>query len=280
MPAKQEILRVPEPTIQIPQHIVVGKDWGGADLHFHTRDVLGREGTVFEEAARKGIIFAITEHDYNGNFDLVGDLAQLYGLEEKFIAGAEITVLANNFPVHLLIYFPDISCVPSERVYRDNFTRGVAARDAIKAIHEMGGFAVWPHATSPATISAGRRYLEETRSGEPLYRADGLEVLNASPAGRTGLINAKIVFEEGGYAAVGGSDGRDPKHLGFCLTRFPGRSKEEFIKALKEQRTVAQGSFLPMTDTFGIATRQVSTFAIRTGEIINGIIGGKTNGGK
>ncbi|MDP3988223.1 MAG: PHP-associated domain-containing protein [Candidatus Levybacteria bacterium] len=277
MIAKQEALIMPQGNIiQIPQDVLVEDNWGVLDSHIHLRDTLGDMSTMFQEIKNRGMVSAFTEHDNNENFELVWKLATEFGIEDQIMAGVEITVLAGNHPAHLLIYFPDKSCVPSEQNYELNFGRGTDSKKAIEAIHRMGGFCIWPHPTSPLTFSVGEGYLNNTLKDPDIRRADGLEVLNPTPAGKMALAKARAFYEKGGFGgAVGGSDGRKIEHLGHCQTRFPGRTKEDFIKALREGKTVAQGSFYSLDEIIDLAGKQATTVFHRGVEMLGRIYAGQ-----
>lgn len=264
--------------IQVPEEIVVGQDWGRADLHLHTRDAGTNIEAFFQKAKELDFqIIAITEHDNNGNFDLIWRLGQNYGV--GVLAGAEITVFTPN-PAHLLIYFPHKSCVPqNQRTYDQYFARGVSARTAIEGIHEMGGICILPHPRSALTFSFGLRSLAELhRQRSKNFFTDGIEVLNPTLAGYVALGGAKELFKKGGFGgAVGGSDGRLPDQLGTCRTRFSGRTIEDLIKALRTDQTVAEGTFYTLDKTLEVAKKQAETIIYRAGEMLQ-FVGGKQNG--
>lgn len=280
MAVKQETLIIPERKImQIPQGVKVGKNWGRADLHYHVRDVGGDIEKAFETAREKGIIIAITEHDNIENFPAAWSLAQKLGMENQVLLGAEVTLLVQGdlpFPTlaHFLIYFPDPNNVPSKKVYDSCFGWGKDAKKAMQVLHQMEGFGVLAHPTSPLTFSAGRRSIQRNLEDPDITKPDGLEVLNATFAGQTALPNARTLFETGKFSAFGGSDGRDPEQLGYCQTRFPGRTKEDLIKAVRNRETVAQGSFYTLDQMAPVAGKQIVTMGVRAAEIVNSLFGG------
>lgn len=238
--------------IRIPENASVDKTWQKADLHLHALDTHDEDGitdyasrvnSFLGVAEQKGLqIVAFTEHDNNQNFDLVWRI----GRESKIqvIAGAEITVRVSRFKLaHLLIYFPDRDCVPSQKVYDAYFARGKNAWRAIKGIHEMDGFCIVPHPMSPLTVSFGKNDLKsiQQRKTETLF-IDGFEILNPTPAGLVARPRIITLFEQGNLGgAVGGSDGRLQEHTGFAYTRFNGETVKDFIHCLCTGQTVAEG---------------------------------------
>jgi predicted metal-dependent phosphoesterase TrpH len=71
----------------------------------------------------------------------------------------------------------------------------------------------------------------------------GIEVLNASLAGRASRPHALRFAEQHGLAAVGSSDAHMLAMVGLCRTRFPGTSPDELRHALETATTVAEGRF-------------------------------------
>ncbi|MFH1832721.1 MAG: hypothetical protein ABH816_00950 [Candidatus Levyibacteriota bacterium] len=272
MAVKQETLIVPErKTLQIPEGVVVDETWGIGDLHLHVRDVGGEIEEIFERARENGMVFAVTEHDNRQNFDLVWELAEKHGIENQVLAGVEATLLIPGqiSPAHVLIYFPDKSCVPNTKVYNEYFGRGKNLFTAAKAIHEMGGFSVLAHPTSPLTFSAGFRSVQRSFDDPTIVQPDGIEVLNATLAGQTALANALALFATGKFSAFGGSDGRESGQLGYCQTRFPGKTKKDLVETVRKKETVAQGNFYDLGQMVPVASRQVTTIFVRTGEMVS-----------
>src|SRR5262249_4947140 len=69
----------------------------------------------------------------------------------------------------------------------------------------------------------------------------GMEVLNASPAGRPSRAPALQFVHANGIASVGGSDAHMLRAVGLARTRFPGHRLAELRHAIDTSATRAEG---------------------------------------
>ena len=107
-----------------------------------------------------------------------------------------------------------------------------------------------PHPMSWLTRSIGyrglRRIAEEERDD---VTVEGLEVLNPTLAGR--VIYEKVLtmnHNRWHLAELGGSDAHSLEFIGSGHTLYPGKTADDFRRALKERTTQAGGRFLDLED--------------------------------
>jgi predicted metal-dependent phosphoesterase TrpH len=107
-------------------------------------------------------------------------------------------------------------------------------------VRAHGGLCLAPHPFTRWTYSLnGRSMLAAAGRG----LIDGVEVLNASPAGRASQVRAVRFVDEHGLAAVGGSDAHTLAVVGLARTRFHGRSPLDLRRAIAGRSTFAEGRF-------------------------------------
>lgn len=218
---------------------------GFADLHIHSTYSDGLQSPAellgWAEAQPWLDLIAVTDHDA-----LDGGLA----LREAWargryrvgvIVGVEITTLEG----HLLCY--DIERpIPSWRPLGWTLAQ----------VHAQGGFALIAHPGSPLTRSVGARGMARClRAADPAARPDGVELINASLAGR--VIYPRVVARNRQWRlpATGGSDAHDAAYVGSAGTFFPGTSAADFRRALRTGQTVPGGRFWSRRDYRAMAGR-------------------------
>ena len=211
---------------------------GQADLHMHSSvgDGLAsvRQILDYVEANTDLDLIAITDHD-----DVRGALEarEMAAGRVGVITGTEITTRQG----HLLAY--DV-----ERRYR--MFRSL--RDSIAEVHDDGGWVVVPHPLSWLTLSAGHGALcKLVGCGDPRLTPDAIELFNPSIAGRVAHRRAAALNRRTlNLAETGGSDAHHLQHIGTARTLFPGRTPDDFRRAIRERTTVPRGSFWPIRDHF------------------------------
>ena len=208
---------------------------GRADLHVHTDagDGMASAEEVLLRAARAGLdIVAVTDHD-----DLRGGLraqeaAARSGSAVRVIPGVELTTRGG----HLLALFPGAGAgnptpdVPPLR----------SLAWTIAAVHAQGGVAIVAHPMALVPLSAGRRALDRLLAGPAESRPDGIELANPTPPARRRGAAARRRNRAWGLAETGGSDAHFPETIGAALTRFPGRTIDDLVRALAIGATVAE----------------------------------------
>jgi predicted metal-dependent phosphoesterase TrpH len=202
---------------------------GRADLHLHT---LASDGMMSAVALVDHVehgtdldVIAITDHDEIGAALVARERAAALGYRVEVVAGVEVTTREG----HLLALFLE---------ERPPALRGAAqTADWVRA---HGGLCVAPHPFSRWTHSLGKRTMLELTRHELL---DGIEVRNASPAGRESRPAALLFAAAHGLAVVGGSDAHTLAVVGLARTRFAGRDGGSLRRALEERSTLAEGRF-------------------------------------
>lgn len=203
---------------------------GKADIHIHSSHSDGaadvRSILRYVVAHTDLDVIAIADHDTLEGSLRARDLAQRYPIEA--IPAMEVTS-AHGHILALFIERP----IP----------RGLSAEETIALIHEQRGIAVAAHAVEPfsASLLALRPHplsLAQIRS----LGVDALEVFNAGltvpPLEWLGHLAARYI----GAAATGGSDAHYLGTIGRGITLFPGRSAEDFRRAVLERNTQVGGS--------------------------------------
>jgi predicted metal-dependent phosphoesterase TrpH len=136
--------------------------------------------------------------------------------------------------------------------------------DTVDEVRDQGGLAVIPHPFMPTYFASCQPWmlasLLERRT------VDGIELLHTAPmtqGGRLRLLRFYSTHQAGLGAAVGSSDshfgGRD---LGGALTAFPGRTAEDFRRAVLARTTCplpGRATSVPLAE---IARQQVQSLAV------------------
>jgi predicted metal-dependent phosphoesterase TrpH len=211
----------------VPSH---GEDvFGRADLHLHTLASDGlcgpRELVDFVEYQTDLDVIAITDHDESSAAREAQEWVARRGYRVRVIPGVEVTTLEG----HLLALFVD--------------DRPPALRGALRTaewVAERGGLCVAPHPFTRWTHSLHARALVPVIAAGLLA---GVEVLNASLAGRASRPRALALAVEHRLAQVGSSDAHMISMVGLARTRFPGRTPEDLRRAIELGLTTAEGRF-------------------------------------
>ena len=170
-------------------------------------------------------LIAITDHDTMAAAEEVRARGEEAGL--AVVKGMEVTT-AWPAQTHVLGWFLG-------RPVRS----GMSLADTVDAIHDQDGLAVIPHPFMPVYFASCQpamlERLVESRSVE------GVEVVHTAPttSGRRRRLDTFLASHAGRVGArVGGSDSHFGAHdLGRAVTDFPGRSAEDFRRAVLERRT-------------------------------------------
>ena len=202
---------------------------GAADLHLHTRAsdglVAARELVDFVELATDLDLIAITDHDETSASLDGREWAARQGFRIEVVPGVEVTTLDG----HLLALFID---------ERPPALRSV--QYTAEWVRTRGGLCVAPHPVTRWTHSLNRRALSESIAAGLIT---GVEVLNASLAGRGSRPHALRLAREHGLAEIGASDAHMTSMVGLARTRFPGRTAADLRRAIEGSATQAEGRF-------------------------------------
>ena len=202
---------------------------GAADLHLHT---LASDGLVSARDLVDHVeqhtdldVIAVTDHDEVSASIEARDWAAERGYRVQVITGVEVTTLDG----HLLALFVDD---------RPPGLRSLAY--TAEWIAERGGLGIAPHPFTRWTHSLSSRALESVIEAGLIA---GVEVLNASLAGRASRPRALALAQRCGLAQIGSSDAHMISMVGLARTRFPGRSPEDLRQAIESGATTAEGRF-------------------------------------
>jgi predicted metal-dependent phosphoesterase TrpH len=206
------------------------------DLHLHSRfsvDALTKPSTIVKICKRKGIGFALTDHNNMGAYKGNNNIKQLAKKESVFlIPGEEIKVLNNkkdrSCVGEVIGYFLNEPIIPStfEEILDD-----VKSQDALLSCpHPFD----WPRKNFKAFSREWKHF-------------DSMEIYNAR-AYYQGLNKKSEEFflsdeVRGNLAALGVSDAHTPEEIGNGLTEIDAVNEDEFRKEIKKCRTnvVANG---------------------------------------
>lgn len=207
---------------------------GKADIHIHTThsDGMATVAQVLEfvEHETDLDLIAITDHDLFDGADEARNLAARRNYHFQVVTGLEITTLEGHL-LALGIDKPVRSLQPLDRT--------------IAQVHAQGGIVIAPHPMSWMIRSIGRNGLLRIHyHPSDAVHFDGFETLNPSLAGRVALtqvyeLNTRVLK----LAETGGSDSHVLPTIGTATTLFPGKTVEDFRRALAEKTTVADGHF-------------------------------------
>jgi predicted metal-dependent phosphoesterase TrpH len=202
---------------------------GSADLHLHTRASDGLTSVAelvdYVEQATTLDVIAVTDHDDASASLEAREYAVRRGYRVQVITGVEVTTRDG----HLLGLFLE---------ERPAALRPL--RETAEWVLARGGVCLAPHPFTRWTHSLGSRSLISAAEHGLL---GGVEVLNASPAGRASRARAVRFADEHRLAAVGGSDAHTLGIVGLARTRFHGRTPDDLRRSLEQRTTFAEGRF-------------------------------------
>lgn len=200
-----------------------------ADLHLHTRASDGlmsaRDLVDYVERYTDLDVIAVTDHDETSASLEAREWAARQGYRVQVVPGVEVTTREG----HLLGLFIE-ERPPALR----------ALLPTAEWIRNHGGVCVAPHPFSRWTHSLNLRALCQA-AGRRLLA--GVEVLNASLAGRASRSPAVQFVQQYGLAGVGSSDAHMVSMVGLARTRFAGRTLDDLQRAIEAAETTAEGRF-------------------------------------
>jgi predicted metal-dependent phosphoesterase TrpH len=202
---------------------------GAADLHLHTRASDGlmsaRDLVDYVEHETDLDVIALTDHDETSAYLEAAAWAARQGYRVQVIPGVEVTTREG----HLLALFIED---------RPPALQGVQA--TAEWVLARGGLCVAPHPCTRWTHSLNSRALSVATDARLLT---GVEILNASLAGRGSRPHAVRFADRSKLAAVGSSDAHMLSMVGLARTRFAGRTPQDLRRALETATTRAEGRF-------------------------------------
>ena len=202
---------------------------GSADLHLHTRASDGLMSTTelvdYAERFTRLDVIAVTDHDETAAALEAREYAFRNDYRVQVVPGVEVSTRDG----HLLALFVEERPPALRRL-----------RETAEWVLARGGVCVAPHPFTRWTHSLSSRILLSAAQRGLL---GGVEVLNASPAGRASRARAVRFADEHGLAAVGGSDAHVLGIIGLAHTRFHGHTPEDLRRAIERGSTFAEGRF-------------------------------------
>jgi len=202
---------------------------GLADLHLHTLasdGLIGPEALVdYVEAHTKLDVIAVTDHDETSAALFAREHARASGYRVEVVPGVEVTTRDG----HLLCLWLD------ERPPALQSLEPTA-----EWVLSHGGLCVAPHPFTRWTHSLSERALLAAVDSNLVA---GIEVMNASLAGRASRPRALAFAEAHGLAHLGGSDAHMVSMVGLAQTRFAGRTAADLRLAIETATTEARGRF-------------------------------------
>jgi predicted metal-dependent phosphoesterase TrpH len=202
---------------------------GLADLHLHTlaSDGLMSATDLVDHVERHTDldVIAVTDHDETSASLEAREWAARRGYRVQVVPGVEVTTREG----HLLALFVE-DRPPALR----------ALQPTIEWVLGQGGLCIAPHPFSRWTHSLNFRALRQVTA---LGLVAGVEVLNASLAGRASRPPAVRFVHQQGLAGIGSSDAHMVSMVGLARTRFAGRTPEDLRHAIQTAATSAEGRF-------------------------------------
>lgn len=204
-------------------------DYGRADIHMHTLasdGLLGAQDLVDQVERETDLdLIAVTDHDETAAALEAREYAARRGYRVQVVPGVEVSTRDG----HLLALF--IEERPPALWTAPRTAEWVLAR---------GGLCVAPHPFTRWTHSLSTRAIEQLVTQSLLA---GVEVFNASLAGRASRPRALALAQAQGLAHIGASDAHMASMLGLARTRFAGRSPLDLRTAIEHAATLAEGRF-------------------------------------
>jgi predicted metal-dependent phosphoesterase TrpH len=224
---------------------------GRADMHVHT---LASDGTssvpeILDHVESQGFldVIAIADHERIDAAIAARHMAEDRGLRIHVVVGEEISTRGG----HLLALFLERS-IPSLK----------ALAWSIEAVHDQGGMAIPAHPLVPFPMCAQGSVLRRLLAGDnPAVRPDTIETFNPTALGKYRHAAVVRFADEHGLAMVGNSDAHIASAIGACWTTFPGRTPEDYRRAVAAGLTAHHGGFHGSFDQLEVYGRQLRKYA-------------------
>lgn len=231
----------PEPTVRL----------GRADMHIHTlaSDGVSSVVEILERVEAEGVLdlIAIADHERVDAAVAGRQLAADRGMRVQVVVGEEISTRGG----HLVGLFLERAVPPMKSL-----------QWSIEAVHDQGGIAIPAHPLVPypmcAQAGALRRLLA---SDNPAIRPDTIETFNPTALGRYRHDAVVRFAREHHLPLVGNSDAHVASAVGTCWTTFPGRTGEDYRRAVGSGLTRHHGSFHGSLDQLGVYRSQLRKYA-------------------
>ncbi|MGD0861820.1 MAG: PHP-associated domain-containing protein [Candidatus Limnocylindrales bacterium] len=195
---------------------------GKADIHIHSvaSDGTAAAAQILNHAERHTDldVIAIADHERVEAAFECQRLAIERGSRVHVVVAEEVTTRSG----HVLGVFLQARLRRNQRL-----------ETTIAEIHEQGGLAIVPHPFSAFTLGLRKSAIMRVHlSTDPLVYWDALEGFNPSTAGRYGRAATARIAAELGLPLVGNSDAHTVDTIGDGYTLFPGRTAEDYRRAV------------------------------------------------
>ncbi len=210
----------------------MNQTYGKADFHIHSSigDAVCSPYEIVDyvEHHTDLDVIAITDHDQIKG----GIIAREYALKNNYkvnvIVGEEVSTLSG----HLIGLFM------KKRIKR--YTKLI---DTIKDIHGQGGICIIPHPLSWLTTSLGEKAIRKVlESKDDDVYFDAVELMGPSIAAKVTEEKAKVLNETLWHLTrVAASDAHSLKGIGTCYTIFEGKTENDFVASIKNNKTTYNG---------------------------------------
>lgn len=224
---------------------------GRADMHIHTlaSDGVSSVGEILERVEADGFLdlIAIADHERIDAAVAARQMARDRGLRVEVVVGEEVSTRGG----HLLALFVETRIPP---------LRSLAW--SIEAVHDQGGLAIPSHPLVPYPLCAQAGPLRRLLASDvPAVRPDTIETLNPTALGRYRHDAVVRFAAEHRLASVGNSDAHAAPAVGTCWTSFPGRTADDYRRAVAARETAHHGTFHGSFDQLGVYGSQLRKYA-------------------
>lgn len=185
-------------------------------------------------------VIAITDHDEIAASFQAREYAASRNFRVQVIPGVEVTTRDG----HLLALFIE-ERPPALRSLQETATW----------VRQRGGLCIAPHPFTRWTHSLDQRAMRLAVNAGLIV---GIEVLNASLAGRSSQPHAVHFAKQHGLAVLGSSDAHMLSMVGLARSRFAGTTPAELRRALESATTVAEGRFATLAEMASEALPQLA----------------------
>jgi predicted metal-dependent phosphoesterase TrpH len=182
----------------------------------------------------------VTDHDETSAAHEARDWAIRRGYRVQVIPGVEVTTRDG----HLLVLFVE-----------DRPPALWPLRRTAEWVRERNGVCLAPHPFTRWTHSLSTRAMSDVLGSDLIA---GVEVLNASLAGRGSRPHALAWARAHALAQLGASDAHMLAMIGLARTRFPGHRPEDLRTAIEQATTWAEGRFASPAEMVGEAIPQLA----------------------
>ena len=218
--------------------------FGRADLHLHTYASDGLIGAAdlieHVENFTDLDVVAITDHDETSASLQAREWAARRNTRVQVVPGVEVTTLDG----HMLALFVE-ERPPALR----------SLQRTAEWVRSQGGLCIAPHPFTRWTHSLNARALIQAMDDGLLA---GVEILNASLAGRGSRPRALLFADQHGLARIGSSDAHMVSMIGLAWTRFPGKTTADLRHAIELATTTAEGRFATPREMIAEAIPQLA----------------------